>query len=355
MFSRLPQPPSLEEFARHIPRIDPVPEGVHRPFWSVMIPTYNRPKLLTETLESVLAQAPGPDEMQIEVCDNYSDVADIESLVKKVGGGRVEYFRQPKPNSDNFNTCIRRARGHWVHILHDDDMVLPGMYKAYREAIESLNPVMVLGRVISINQSGSWLGIIGPEPQDGIIADFVCRQAFSQLGQFAGTVVLRSVYESIGGFNHLLATVGDWDMWLRVGLSGNVATLSQPYGLYRVHSNSDTNGLLSSGRLIQEAFQLININLERLGATQDIKLKFEKGLAGLADWAERNAWILDAMGSTGGRLNQANLAWKLKPNPRRFVLLLKSWLKHHLLNLKSIGIAKSVPKSGSDAYGVLKA
>ena len=112
MFSRLPQPPTLEEFARHIPRIDPVPEGVHRPFWSVMIPTYNRPKMLTETLESVLAQAPGPEEMQIQVCDNYSDVADIESLVQRVGGGRVEYFRQPKLNSNNGNTLIGLSLGY---------------------------------------------------------------------------------------------------------------------------------------------------------------------------------------------------------------------------------------------------
>ena len=27
-----------------------------------------------------------------------------------------------------WNRCIERARGEWVHILHQDDIVLPGFY-----------------------------------------------------------------------------------------------------------------------------------------------------------------------------------------------------------------------------------
>lgn len=34
-----------------------------RPFWSVMIPTYNRPDYLKETLLSVLSQDPGSDKI----------------------------------------------------------------------------------------------------------------------------------------------------------------------------------------------------------------------------------------------------------------------------------------------------
>jgi glycosyltransferase involved in cell wall biosynthesis len=52
------------------PRVEPRPPDPARPLWSVMIPTYNCADYLRETLASVLAQDPGPEEMQIEVVDD---------------------------------------------------------------------------------------------------------------------------------------------------------------------------------------------------------------------------------------------------------------------------------------------
>jgi cellulose synthase/poly-beta-1,6-N-acetylglucosamine synthase-like glycosyltransferase len=56
------------------PKIHPLPDdGKARPFWSVMIPTYNaRADYLEETLRSVLRQDTGPEQMQIEVVDDCS-------------------------------------------------------------------------------------------------------------------------------------------------------------------------------------------------------------------------------------------------------------------------------------------
>src|SRR5262249_49179546 len=52
--------------------IPPVPDGIARPLWSVMIPTFNCASYLRETLRSVLTQDPGRDVMQIEVVDDCS-------------------------------------------------------------------------------------------------------------------------------------------------------------------------------------------------------------------------------------------------------------------------------------------
>ena len=41
-------------------RLAPVSEGVHRPLWSVMIPTFHCARFLHKTLESVLSQATPP-------------------------------------------------------------------------------------------------------------------------------------------------------------------------------------------------------------------------------------------------------------------------------------------------------
>ena len=56
---------------------------------SVMIPTYNCATFLRTTLESVLAQDPGPEQMQIEVVDDHSTEDDPAVVVRALGAGRA--------------------------------------------------------------------------------------------------------------------------------------------------------------------------------------------------------------------------------------------------------------------------
>ena len=80
--------------------------------------------------------------MQIEVvndCPDYKIQAEIETIVRKVGGERVNCYRhfpQDIGQAPIFNICLQRAKGYWVHLLHDDDFVLPGFYEKLRRGIE---------------------------------------------------------------------------------------------------------------------------------------------------------------------------------------------------------------------------
>ena len=121
MSERIPQSP---------PEIKPLPDQVSRPLWSVMIPAYNCSQYLIENIRSVLQQDPGPERMQIEVVDDFSTDTDVESLVREIGKGRVGFFRQSQNVGSlrNFETCLNRATGHYIHLLHGDDQVNPGFY-----------------------------------------------------------------------------------------------------------------------------------------------------------------------------------------------------------------------------------
>src|SRR5690606_23584152 len=96
-------------------------------------------RYLAATLRGVLAQDPGPDVMQIEVVDDHSMRDDLAAIVHEVGQGRVSYHRQPRNvgHIANFQTCLERARGHYVHLLHGDDLVLPGFYAALERGLEN--------------------------------------------------------------------------------------------------------------------------------------------------------------------------------------------------------------------------
>jgi glycosyltransferase involved in cell wall biosynthesis len=78
-----------------------------------MIPTYNCARFLGETLRSVLAQDPGPEQMQIAVVDDHSTADDPQAVVREVAGERVAFYRNPRSlgAAGNFNQCIARARG----------------------------------------------------------------------------------------------------------------------------------------------------------------------------------------------------------------------------------------------------
>jgi GT2 family glycosyltransferase len=321
-----------------------------------MIPTYNCAGYLRRTLESMLVQDAGPDRMQIEVVDGCSTKDDPEAVVQELGKGRVAFFRLPKNQGParTFNTCIERARGRWIHILHGDDMVLPGFYDAYQRVIDA-NPqvVMVVGQVVKIDEADRWLGLCGPAQtaEGDLLPDFVRLQTLNQLGQFVGTVVRRDIYEQVGGFSYLWTHVMDWDMWFRIGQRGPVACTPRAYGLYRTHAASDTNSMQITAANVRESYLMGQTNLLRLGSRMEAQ-EVARFRSRLAHAAESTAWRLDERGSLEGRLNQARWAWRLEPNWRRFVLVMKSWLKYRffagpsaLPNPKPVTIKGQVPCS----------
>jgi Glycosyltransferases involved in cell wall biogenesis len=121
------------------PAIPDVKSADTRPFWSVMIPPYNpQADYLEATLRSVLDQDPGPERMQIEVVDDGSNDNTASEVTRRLGAGRVTFHAESQNRglANNWNRCVKRARGHWAHILHHDDIVLPGFYDLLRKGAE---------------------------------------------------------------------------------------------------------------------------------------------------------------------------------------------------------------------------
>jgi glycosyltransferase involved in cell wall biosynthesis len=246
------------------PRIGPAPQTGPRPFWSVMIPAYNRTQYLEKTLRSVLAQDPGPEEMQIEVVDDASSVEDPEPLVRRVAGDRVSFFRNPRNLGlmPNFNNCIERARGHWVHILHTDDLVFPGFYEPLRHPLEARSDIgAAVCRYAFMDENGVNPGtseLLRPTP--GILADFLEDIAISCCLRFPAVVVRRSVYEELGGFRLDLPFSADWEMWVRIAAHYPVWFEPATMAAFRMHSTSATTGFTRSGEAFMDMHRCVEIS-----------------------------------------------------------------------------------------------
>lgn len=244
------------------PKVVPVPAGIDRPRWSVMIPVYNCYPYIEYALRSVLAQAPGADEMQIAVVDDFSTDGNVEALVQKVGGGRVEYYRQPENRGSlrNFELCIQKARGHYVHILHGDDAVLDGYYREINDLFEE-NPTA--GAAFTscklIDEKNHFLTFVRKvAPERGIIKNWLEQIAVECWVQPPSITVRRSVYEEIGSF-YAVHYGEDWLQWVRIAQKYPVAYSDKVLSIYRVHTTNITTGYLMSGRSVDDIKKVIDI------------------------------------------------------------------------------------------------
>ena len=255
------------------PSIDPLPPGTRRPTYSVMLPTYEPELPLERALASVLAQAPAADSMQIAVVDDGSRRVDVEAIVRRCSPpGRVEIHRHDHRIglAGNWNRCLRLARGRLVHILHQDDSILPGFYgRIERGFLAAPDAGMAFcrsrivdghERLIKTSSRQQWL--------PGILSTWLPRIAQRQRVQTPAAVVARSVYERLGGFRSDLCHALDWEMWVRIAASYPVWYEPRVLAVYCRHGGNESSRLLDSGEVWPDLLQAIELNSRWLGGNE---------------------------------------------------------------------------------------
>lgn len=108
-------------------------------FFSIVIPTYNRAHLITETIQSVLNQDYSNFEIII-VDDGSTD--DTEDVVRPLLSEKVCYFK--KNNAERAaarNFGAQKAKGDYVNFFDSDDIALPNhLSVAHNLVAEKHNP-----------------------------------------------------------------------------------------------------------------------------------------------------------------------------------------------------------------------
>jgi glycosyltransferase involved in cell wall biosynthesis len=316
--------------AKHRDPVPPLPADTIRPKWSVMIPTYNCSRFLGESLRRVLLQAPGPKQMQIEVVDDCS-FDDPQRVVAEIGGDRVGFVRQSRNvgHIANFHTCLTRAQGEIVHLLHGDDAIRPGFYERIQRGFDA-DPAVgaAFCRPTFIDAAGKELSV-GREMQrhPGPIDDAVACLARQQQIMTPCIAVRRDVYEKLGGFDRRLKCSEDWEMWVRIASQFPVWYDPEPLALYRMHSHSNT------GRHVRSAGDMAYTRM----AIDIFESYLPRGVAGEVATSARRTYALSALdmgrrllkdGEWSGCLAQLREAFRFDPSFRtlgRALRLLASW------------------------------
>lgn len=317
------------------PPIRPVPGNTPRPKWSVMIPAYNCSRYLKQAIESVLIQDAGAEHMQIEGIDDCSTDADVAAIVQEVGKGRVQYFRKDENMGSlrNFETCINRATGHLVHILHGDDFVLPGFYKT-QEALFAQFPHAGASFTGFDHVDENSASIYEQKPVElmdkpGEMKDALMLLARQQRVQPPAMVVKRSVYEALGSF-YAVQYGEDWEMWVRIAAHYPILHTPECLACYRVHTNNITTRALTSTDNIKDIRKVIDIIQPLLPAGKRQQLRkealrnFSIYYAWMShkiyhDYANPPAAIKQIHGALGMSVNRTTLFQLLKLYVKRLI------------------------------------
>lgn len=197
---------------------------------SVVIPTYKRPHLLRQAVQSVLAQTYRPIELVI-VDDGSPDdtFAQIQAMAAQVNAAGVTPSFHTKPNggvASTRNFGIAKATGELIALLDDDDLFMP------TKLAKQVAAIAAAGADASCCQVERRMGgKIRPYPHDpaalihGRNPAGVMRQ--TAWGHTNSLVFSRNVVQACGGYDERLKIFEDDDFLIRLAHHASFAPVPE--------------------------------------------------------------------------------------------------------------------------------
>ena len=205
---------------------------------SIILPTYNRAKLLPESIQSVLDQS--YTDFELIITDDGSDDGTSE-LVMSIKDSRIKYFQFPHTGCTSRlkNFAIRQSSGDFFAFIDSDDMWKPGKLEKQMNLFAD-NPTIGF----SITDATTFRG-------DEILIDHTyhlqntvqCISIFTWMKQsrfiiYPATLIIRkSCLERTGYFDESMLS-GDYAFNMRLAVHFDVGIIYESLLWRRVH---DTN------------------------------------------------------------------------------------------------------------------
>ncbi|NOJ76845.1 glycosyltransferase family 2 protein [Myxococcus xanthus] len=216
------------------------------PFFSVIIPTYNRARLLEAALASVFAQE--ERDFEVLVVDDGSTDDTLETLARYGEQVRVLSQRNAGPGAAR-NLGIQEARGTYVAFLDSDDVWFPWTLATYRRVLEAEGTSLVLGTAALFSRAET-LATVRREPLQVLrFADYLAS-AEDRTPRTACVLAVRAeALRRVGGFTPLRISGEDYDLLYRLGTDPGFAWVRAPVVVgYRQHEGSTSTSLESGYR-----------------------------------------------------------------------------------------------------------
>ena len=235
-----------------------------KPLVSIIIPTYNRGWILTEAIDSVLAQEYKDYEL-IVVDDGSTD--NTREILDTYGPDIIVLRQANKGVSAARNRGIAEAGGQLVAFLDSDDLWLPRKLSRQVDFFK-LNPAAVINQTEEI-----WIrnGVrINPKDRHRKPSGMIFERSLGLcLVSPSAVMIQKTLFDTVGVFDETLPACEDYDLWLRISCrypvylidtplikkrGGHGDQLSKAAGLDRFRIQS-LEKIIESGRLTESQYR----------------------------------------------------------------------------------------------------
>lgn len=241
-----------------------------QPYFSVVIPLYNKEKYIEKTLESVLNQT--FENFEIIVVDDGSTDASYE-IVRSIKDARIRLIRQENGGPSKARNCgIREAKGEFIAFLDADDEWLAEKLKAqYEYHLEHPNVLWSsTGFQVKGGKREEKIIYTGVRTTEDALEDIIAGMVI----QTSTVVIKTTVFTDVRLlFNEFVKRSEDREVWLKMAcLFPKIGYVKQVLTIYRANAEGSLNAsainemdfpFLSLNKRIEDVLSSIDINRQK--------------------------------------------------------------------------------------------
>lgn len=209
-----------------------------KPLVSVIVPTYNRPDTLGESLESITRQTYSNLEILV-INDGGQDVEEVISRFNAAGNVRYIRHSTNRGPAAAKNSGIRAAGGKYIAYLDDDDIYYPDHVETLVDLLEKSHHLVAYTdayRVILGLEHGAY----AIEKKD-VPYSFDFDRDRMLIYNYIPTLCIMhatSCLEKTGLFDESLTAHEDWDLWLRMSRAFEFGHIHERTCEFRMRMNA---------------------------------------------------------------------------------------------------------------------